>query len=101
MKINIQHNYYPEDMVPLTVVRDHLRYDYGDAEELIKSYVASACDYMETLTNRVFSSSTPDQHETSEGVYNASPAALEGSAVIYLDRYDINAVQTLLSLIHI
>ena len=54
MKINIQHNYYPEDMVPYSVVRDHLRYDYGDAEELVKSYVASACDYMETLTNRVF-----------------------------------------------
>ena len=95
MKINIQHNYYPEDMVPLTVVRDHLRYDYGDAEELIKSYVASACDYMETLTNRVFCSSTPDRHELSEGVFNDAPVILNGSAVIYLDRLDINAVQTL------
>ena len=95
MKINIQHNYYPEDMVPYSVVRDHLRYDYGDAEELVKSYVASACDYMETLTNRVFCSSTPEQHETAEDTYNVSPAALNATVTVYLDKDDVNAVQTL------
>ena len=86
MKINKNSNFYPEDMVPYSIVRDHLRYDYGDAEELVKSYVASACDYMETLTNRVFSSTTPEQHETAEDTFNAAPAALNGSAVIYLTR---------------
>lgn len=95
MKINKNSNFYPEDMVPYSIVRDHLRYDYGDAEELVKSYVASACDYMETLTNRVFSSTTPEQHETAEDTFNATPAALNGSAVVYLDENDILAIQSL------
>lgn len=95
MKININHNYYPEDMVPYSVVRDHLRYDYDDAEELIKSYVSSACDYMETLTNRVFCSSTPERHETGESQYNETPAPLDGSVVVYLDKGDIEAVKAL------
>ena len=95
MKINIEHNYYPEDMVPYSIVRDHLRYDYGDAEELVKSYVASACDYMETLTNRVFSSTTPEQHETAEHTFDASPAPLNGAVTVYLDKDELDAVKTL------
>ena len=95
MKITKEHNYYPEDMVPYSVVREHLRYDYGDAEELIKSYVASACDYMETLTNRVFSSSTPERHETAEDTYNDAPDALSATVTVYLDEVDIESVQTL------
>lgn len=95
MKLNIQHNYYPEDMVPYSVVRDHLRYDYGDAEELVKSYVASACDYMETLTNRVFCSSAPERHEIDEDNYNPTPNALNATVTVYLDKGDTNSVQKL------
>ena len=95
MRIKISHNYYPEDMVPYSVVRDHLRYDYGDAEELVKSYVASACDYMETLTNRVFSSTNPDRHETGEDTYNESPTAKKALVTVWLDRDEINKIQTL------
>jgi hypothetical protein len=95
MKLNIQHNYYPEDMVPYSVVRDHLRYDYGDAEELVKSYVASACDYMETLTNRVFCSSAPERHEIDEDNYNPTPNALNATVTVFLDKGDIDKVQKL------
>jgi hypothetical protein len=95
MKLNIQHNYYPEDMVPYSVVRDHLRYDEGDAEELIKSYVASACDYMETLTNRVFCSSSPDLHE--DDLYNhVDPAdPLLATVEVYFNEDELNKVHYL------
>ena len=95
MKTNIEHNYYPEDMVPYSVVREHLRYSEGDAEELIKSYVASACDYMETLTNRVFCSSSPDLHEND--LYNqvVVDPALSASVTVYLDEADLCNVQYL------
>lgn len=95
MKINIQHNYYPEDMVPYSVVRDHLRYDEGDAEELIKSYVASACDYMETLTNRVFCSSSPDLHEND--LYNQVDSAdpLLATVTVFFDEDELDKVHYL------
>lgn len=79
----------------MSIVRDHLRYDYGDAEELVKSYVASACDYMETLTNRVFCSSEPERHETAENVFNDAPAPLSGTVTVYLDKGELDAVKTL------
>jgi len=95
MKINKNSNYYPEDMVPYSIVRDHLRYDEGDAEELVKSYVASACDYMETLTNRVFCSTTPDLHEND--LYNqVDPAdALEASVTVFFDDDELDKVHHL------
>ncbi len=98
MRIKTNSNYYPEDMVPYSIVRDHLRYDYGDAEELVKSYVASACDYMEALTNRVFSSTNPEQHETGEGTFDVSPTAKKGNINIWLDKDEIDHIQTLRNL---
>lgn len=87
MNIRTQHNYYPEDMVPYSVVREHLRYDKGDADDLIVSYVASACDYMEALTNRTFCSSTPNQHENGETFITEDP--LLATTTIYLDKVDL------------
>lgn len=97
MKIIKQHNYYVEDMLPYGTVREHLRYDFGDAEDLIKSYAAAACDYMETLTNRVFCSSTPaDLHEDpANGNLTEIPAALNATVTVYLDKSDIECVQRL------
>lgn len=95
MKINKNSSFYPEDMVPYSIVRDHLRYDYGDAEELVKSYVASACDYMETLSDRVFCSSTPSPHELTSAAYDSNVAPLEATVTVYLDKKDLDRVQQL------
>lgn len=95
MKINKQSNYYPEDMVPYRVVREHLRYNYGDSEELMKEYIAAATDYLEVLSDRVFCSSTPEQHETGDATYDVSPTAKDGTVTVYLDKSDINSVQAL------
>lgn len=73
-------------MIPYSVVRSHLRYSYGDAEELVQSYVASAADYLSKLSDHVFSSNTPDQHETAEDTYDTGVAALQSTVTIYLDR---------------
>ena len=95
MKINKNSNYYPEDMVPYSVVREHLRYNAGDAEELMKSYITSACDYMETLTDRVFCSTTPDLHENN--LYNqVDPVdALSATATVFFDVDELNKVHYL------
>lgn len=96
MKIIKEHNYYAEDMVPYATVREHLRYGFGDAEVLVKEYIASACDYMETITNRVFSSSTPaPAHEDVAGDLTVTPSALNATVTVYLDRADIGYIQTL------
>jgi len=95
MKINKNSSFYPEDMVPYSIVRDHLRYDYGDAEELVKSYVASACDYMETLSDRVFCSSTPAPHELTSAAYNNAATPLSATVTVYLDKGDLDRVQQL------
>jgi len=86
MKKVINQQFYPEDMIPYSVVRSHLRYSYGDAEELVQSYVASAADYLSKLSDHVFSSNTPDQHETAEDTYDTGVAALQSTVTIYLDR---------------
>lgn len=86
MRITKQINYYPEDLVPYSVVRSHLRYGFGDQEALIKSYVHSACDYMSTLTNRVFASTTPNLHEDTSGDLTVSDTALSSTVTIYLNR---------------
>ena len=95
MRIITTPNYDPEDMIPYAVVREHLRYDYGDAEELMKSYVASACDYLQDLTNRTFSSSVPIQSETGDGQFSPSNVVRDADAVVYLDRSDVDKIQTL------
>lgn len=96
MKVIKQHNYYPEDMVPLSAVRAHLRYGFGDEEELIKLYMESACDYMETLTNRVFSSSVPaEKHEDVSGILNNTPTPIDATVTVYLDREDKDCIHTL------
>ena len=85
--------YYPEDLVPYSVVRNHLRYDYGDAEDLIESYVASATDYLQQLTNYTFCSSSPAQHEDgldAEGeMLYVDVQALESTITVYLDASEI------------
>ena len=83
-------------MVPYATVREHLRYGFGDAEVLVKEYIASACDYMETITNRVFSSSTPAAaHEDGAGDLTVTPSPLDATVTVYLDRADVNCIQTL------
>lgn len=88
---NIQ--YYPEDMVPYSVVRNHLRYDYGDAEDLIESYVASATDYLQQLTNYTFCSSSPAQHEDGLDVDGnmtyTNESALNSTVTVYLDASEV------------
>ena len=83
-------------MLPKATVREHLRYGFGDAEALIDNYVEAACDYMETITNRVFSSSTPaTTHEDEAGDLTVTPDALNATVTVYLDRGDLNAVHAL------
>jgi len=80
--------------VPLSIIRGHLRYEQGEADDLIKSYLEAAMDYMLTVTNRVFCSSVPAQHEDSN--YNlASVSAKKSTVVVYLDRLEVNEIQTL------
>jgi|DEB0MinimDraft_4_1074332.scaffolds.fasta_scaffold86862_2 hypothetical protein len=98
MKIIKEHNYYAEDMVPYATVREHLRYESGDADDLIRAYVEAACDYMETITNRVFCSSTPDAlHEDPDNSYSLTitPEALNATVTVYLNRGDVKKVHAL------
>jgi len=51
-------------------------------------------DYMLTVTNRVFCSSTPASHEDSN--YDlVSVSAKNSTVVVYLDRLEVNEIQTL------
>lgn len=96
MKIIKQHNYYAEDMVPLSTVRDHLRYATNDAEALIRTYTDTACDYIQTLTNRVFCSSTPASlHEdpSQAGSLTEVPDPILATVDIIMDEADISSVQ--------
>jgi hypothetical protein len=98
MKIIKQHNYYAEDLVPLSTVRDHLRYATNDAEALIRAYVAAACDYMESITNRVFCSSAPAAfHEdpNQAGSLTEIPDPILATVDVYMDEADINKVHYL------
>lgn len=95
MKTIVTPNYYEEDLVPLSIVRDHLRYEQGEADELINSYLRASMDYMMTVTNRVFCSSTPASHEDSNYALVSGQPALLSTVVTYLDRYDTNSIQTL------
>ena len=49
-------NYQPEDVMPYKLVREHLRYDAGDAEDTMKAYVTAAYDYLMDLTGIVMHS---------------------------------------------
>jgi len=94
MKTIVTQNYYAEDLVPLSIIRGHLRYEQGEADDLINSYLESAMDYMLTVTNRVFCSSTPASHEDSN--YDlVSVSAKNSTVVVYLDRLEVNEIQTL------
>ena len=94
MKTIVTQNYYAEDLVPLSIIRDHLRYEQGEADDLINSYLEAAMDYMLTVTNRVFCSSNPAQHENSNYEL-ATVSAKNSTVVVYLDRLDVNEIQTL------
>lgn len=94
MKTIVTQNYYAEDLVPLSIIRGHLRYEQGEADDLINSYLEAAMDYMLTVTNRVFCSSTPASHEDSN--YNlVSVSAKNSTVVVYLDRLEVKEIQTL------
>lgn len=94
MKTIVTQNYYAEDLVPLSIIRGHLRYEQGEADDLINSYLEAAMDYMLTVTNRVFCSSTPAQHENSN--YDlVSVSAKNSTVTVYLDRLDVTEIQTL------
>jgi hypothetical protein len=94
MKTIVTQNYYAEDLVPLSIIRGHLRYEQGEADGLINSYLEAAMDYMLTVTNRVFCSSAPASHEDSN--YNlASVSAKNSTVVVYLDRLEVKEIQTL------
>lgn len=95
MKIIVTPNYYEEDLAPLSIVRDHLRYEQGESDELVKSYLRASMDYMMTVTNRVFCSSTPASHENSGYSLVSGQTPLLGNVTVYMDRYDANSIQTL------
>lgn len=84
-------------MVPYATVREHLRYGFGDAEDLIKEYVANACDYMESITNRVFCSSQPAGfHEDPDtGSLTQVPSSIGGTVKVFMDEWDIDKVHKL------
>lgn len=95
MKTIVTQNYYAEDLVPLSIVRDHLRYEQGEADGLINSYLEAAMDYMLTVTNRVFCSSSPALHEDPTYALQSGDAAKLSTVTIYMDRYDVNEIQAL------
>lgn len=95
MKTIVTQNYYAEDLVPLSIVRGHLRYEQGEADDLINSYLEASMDYMLTTTNRVFCSSTPALHEDSTYALQSGDAAKLSTVTVYMDRFDANEFQTL------
>jgi len=95
MKTIVNNNYYPEDLVPLSIVRQHLRYEEGEADDLINSYLEAAIDYMLTVTNRVFCSSSPALHEDATYSLQSGAAAKLSTVTVYMDRYEVNEIQTL------
>ena len=95
MKTIVTQNYYAEDLVPLSIIRGHLRYEQGEADDLINSYLEAAMDYMLTVTNRVFCSSAPASHEDSTYALVSGQAAKKATVVVYLDRFEEIEIQTL------
>jgi hypothetical protein len=94
MKITKTSNYYAEDLVPYDIVRKHLRYNYGEAEELIETYMGAAVEYMRAITDRVFCSSTPATTEVTESDF-ASQAAKLATVTVYFDDADIGSMHKL------
>lgn len=95
MKTIVTQNYYAEDLVPLSIIRGHLRYEQGEADDLINSYLEAAMDYMLTVTNRVFCSSTPASHEDSTYALVSGQTPKKSTVTVYMDRLEINEIQTL------
>lgn len=87
-------NYDYEDLIPLSVVREHLRYEFGDAEALVKEYTANACDYIMQSTGRTFSS--PDataQVEDSQGTLGERGVAYLSTKEIHFTAAEVRSRQ--------
>jgi hypothetical protein len=94
MKINKQSNYYAEDLVPYSVVRRHLRYNYGEQDTLIETYMGAALEYLRVLTDRVFCSSDPATTETGE-FKSTTQTPKKGTVTVYFDKHELGGIHTL------
>lgn len=58
MKVSSTHGYYAEDVIRWPIVRAHLRYGFGENDDLIKHYTRNAIDYVASLIGVTLSSPT-------------------------------------------